>query len=451
MEVDQDFMDKVLRIARGMAADPAIADEVTQRVVVKYRGMLQDAFITTLVRHAWADYLREQNRQTPVSQLSPPQQARVQQLIDRVSQQRAKEPEGPPRLAVYQERLRVIYGRSADRPGSNPAHQALVYGFKDHLGYAPEQIVGDLATIALGGLTECLVGEYAHLSSIPEHQLRNLFAPLLEMLEGAAGATRLPEYWDPVRTVQGWVKHVQEEAERPAAAGVFENRDNPNQKIAYGFHQFLGYTPERIVAALGPYRLGELAVRLVDEFAKQHPDGAGRLRRQFSPLLELEGSRELRSYCTPAHTVTHWVQAVDRRIFSARREQEKEGLAMVFASSPPHESIAFVFTFLLKWEPERVARHFLEKTPGELADELEAEYAREWGSVRGWFAPLRMRLKDVRARSLAGRFETNPDSGTVLDPEKQVAHWRSRVLLRLREMIHSEQKAILFAEDYDLL
>jgi hypothetical protein len=451
MEVDQDFMDRVLRVARSTIADPAVADEVTQRVAVKYRGMLQDAFLTTVVRHTFTDYLREQHRQTPLSQLSAPQQTRVQQLIDRVSQRWAPEPQGPPRPGVYQERLRVIYGRSPDQRGSNPAHHALVYGFKDHLGYAPEQIVGDLATIALGDLAECLVREYAHLSSMPEHQLRSLFSPLLEALAEAADAARLPDYWDPVRTVQGWVQNVQEEVERPASAGVFEKRENPNQKIAYGFHQFLGYTPERIVAALGPHRLGELAVRLVDEFAEQHPDESGRLRRQFSPLLELEGSRELRSYCTPAHTVTHWVQAVDRRILSARREQEKEGLKMVFASGPPHESIAFVFTFLLRWDPERVARRFLERTPVELADELEAEYAREWGAVRGWFAPLRTRLKDVRARSFAARFEANPDSGTVLDPEKQVAHWRSRVLLRLREMIQNEQKAILFADDYDLL
>jgi hypothetical protein len=451
MDVDQDFVDQVLRIARRMIADPAVAEEVAQRVVVKYRGMLQDAFITTVVRHAFADHLREQNRQTPLSQLSAPQQARVQQLMDRVSERWAPEPETPPCLAAFEERLRVIYGRRPDQAASNPAHQALVYGFKDHLGYTPEQIVGDLATIPLGNLAECLVSEYAHLSAIPEHRLRSLFAPLLESLAGAAGATGLLDYWDPVRTVQAWVKRVQEEVERPAPAQVFENRDNPNQKIAYGFHQFLGYTPERIVATLGPHRLEQLALRLVEEFAKQHPEGAGRLRRQFSPLIELEGTRELRAYCTPAHTVTHWVQAVDRRIYSARREQEKEGLAMVFASSPPHESIAFVFTFLMKWEPERVARHILEKPIGELVDELEAGYAAEWGSVRGWFAPLRTRLKEVRARSLSGRFETHPDSGTVLDPERQVTEWRSRVLLRVREIIHTQGKAVLFAEDYDLL
>ena len=84
MDVDQDFVDQVLRIARRMIADPAVSDEVTQRVVVKYRGMLLDAFITTVVRHAFADYLREQNRQTPLSQLSAPQQARVQQLTGQV-------------------------------------------------------------------------------------------------------------------------------------------------------------------------------------------------------------------------------------------------------------------------------------------------------------------------------------------------------------------------------
>jgi hypothetical protein len=452
---------RILGIARVIAQDLEDAEEIAVRAHGRLRELIEGPYLRTVVRNE-ANTILGSDRSTvalvdaesvadaPNGESPTPDGAII------APSHRARPEEIPPKR-VIEERLRLVFGADA-----SPSYEAIGYGYNVHLGRQPASIVAELATITVSDLAASLIAQYSEASGLPRAYVRTLCGGLARLQASPDGGRKLPEYWDPLLVVAGWVADVAQHVPESGADGcpipesTVAVKKPPHRRLGYLFACHLGHQPPKIVAELGPRTLEELAVKFETRYANDNGWDRTRLRACFGRMLDVPkkvAPNSLSSYFTPNHTVSDWVFNVRRRFKEAELDQLQEGLRLICSAEEcaSHELMVFLLVHCLEWKASRVVRLFGGQTLSEMSHQLEVVFADCWEvepeRAHRCLAPLRHRLQmgTPRVTLLRECAQDWPHAA-----ETELAHWRSKVLQAVRPLF-DQSGPVLFAYQHKLL
>jgi hypothetical protein len=302
-------------------------------------------------------------------------------------------------------------------------------------------MAGELGDVALATLAQNFALEFADRAEVPLPHIEDLFCDLLSIRAQPVGQTALRDYWKPADIIEDWVS-----GEPPLDAPA-------HKRIAFLFHRELGFSVVDILTRLGDLTIQETTVKFIDLYAhKANCDRAAGLHLFRSRLItpETAARRTLGSYYSPARTVGRWTWSVYNRGTNAEARQEKTGLRLIFECGEPHETLAFVLTFLCRGEAEDVASRNWSQTLGAIAERTVFAYAAQRGApvrtAETWFSPLRRTIRRC------GLEETvwSKFCSSEADRAWTICDWRKKVLDRVRAGLPKRPGVVLFAYRYGL-
>ena len=380
--LDEDIVaDVELRIegiAKVVARTPKdaakIADLARKELAHRISGGYLARMAWNMLRDLWREQKRERERQG-----SPADAEKVDYTKWMWEERDTQEPVS---AAERHERVRLTFGPKA----KSPAHEMLVFAWGP--GRTAPALVEDLATITLSELADAWVQCFAEI----ENRDSTYVAGLLKGMTDKAQASNRPlfEFWDPLKTIDGWVQEVEAEI----AGGACSPQSPLHMRVAYLYQRKLDYKAGRIAAQLGLRRVDQLAADFAPEYAKR----VGRekaVRRRFGRFLaQANDAAEPLGYLYKPHDkVAEWQRNVSRRANSAECKQLENGIRLIVSSgSKPWQVMAFLHCHCLRKTPNFVAEKYGPKPLPFMRDGLIPDFAPRWEAdpdrVRAWLRAL---------------------------------------------------------------
>lgn len=440
----QDIETRLLGLARIVAMEQADAPAIASMAAERLQSLIDGAYLRTIVKNVAAERWRGKKE----VQLETHDDEDTDEALTRLWLRTYTPPadrELPPR-SVIEERLRLVFASQ-----SNPAHEAIVYGYNTHLARLPVSIVGELATLTLWELSQSLISRYCEAARIGTSRMRVLLSDLIAVQDSDQADKRLPDFWDPRRTIEDWVSDMDE---RAASSDASENvsRAGPHRALTYLLCRQLGYQPAKIVASEGSRTLQELSVLFESLYSRQHGIDVETVRARFGPLLyvsERHTNKQLAEYFTPYRSVSDWIFNVKRRYRMAELRQVREGMHIICSMRrAEHQVIVFMYCHCLRLSIHELAGNLGNRLLRDLESDLEHRAALCWEvelqECRAWFQPLRERLMgNVGAKALRS-FARDWEHAA----EIELSRWRGEVLNQARELLKG--KLPLFCYQYNL-
>jgi hypothetical protein len=199
--------------------------------------------------------------------------------------------------------------------------------------------------------------------------------------------------------------------------------------------------------------LDQIAVWFENEYARRHDLSLDEVRGRFGAMLDCGkvGKRRLNEYYSPARTVTHWCNDVEKKLDTRLNWQEKIGLEKILEAAPwPHKSLVFLENFVLKTEYDEIAREYCHFTMEEVTGVLANRYAqvrkKEVKAVRGWLKLMRDQSAGVARRSWSELVARDKQQGE--NTARVITRWRHDVFKVAKELFGCQDAdTVLFAWD----
>ncbi|HXM40357.1 MAG TPA: hypothetical protein VN924_03850 [Bryobacteraceae bacterium] len=428
-DIVEDVELRIKGLARVIARDPKDAVEIASLARQELDRRIQGGFLAQMAwnvfRDLWRKMKREQKRQGSAADAEKAAQGEWER--------KKRNQEAPIPDAERDERLRLVFG-----PGAASApHEMAAFAWGP--GRTPRALVEDLATLTLSQLADAWVQCFAEIEQRDRAEVESLF----EGLKNKATSERLFEFWDPLKTIDGWVESVQAEIVRQGSA----SKKPLHMRVAYLYQQKLAYTTERIAAQLGLRRLDQLAADFAPLYAKRVRRDADDVRAEFQPLLAHANAaaKPLGYIYKPHDKVLDWQYNVRRRARAAESEQLKDGLRLIVSGGiEPWKVMAFLDCHCLRKTPHLIAEKYGFQPLTAMKDGLIADFAEKWGASPDY---VRASLSALGRRLIEPRTPKNLEACASEDRDltRELQHWSEEVLAIVRPKFARESGLRLFA------
>ena len=382
--LDEDIVEDVKLRIEGIAKVIARAPEDAAKIADLARAELDHRIARGyLARMAW-NVLRDLRREKTRERKRQGSAADTEKVDYTKWRREERDREEPIPAAERHERLRLSFGPGA----KGPAHEMLVFLWGP--GRASQELVEDLATIPLTELADAWVQCFIETERREPACVEGLFRGMTEKAKKSGG--QLFEFWDPLKTIDGWVEEV-----RTKVVGGACVPDTPlHMRVAYLYQREFGYTTGRIAAQLGLRRVDRLAGDFAPEYAERKGHEPG---KEFGPFLAHanDAAGPLAYEYKPHDRVAEWQRNVARRANSAECKQLESGIGLIVSGRhKPWKAMAFLHCHCLRRTPHFVAEKYGPRPLPFMRDGLVPDFAQRWAArpdrVRAWLRTLSPQL-----------------------------------------------------------